>query len=66
MRPDRVVLSAEALGHGLSLSSCCEQHGIEELIPDPSVERLGKDVLPWRSRHNVSTVDGVAVLASVP
>lgn len=46
MRPEVVVLPAPTIGQALGLSHRGEQLGIEELIPEPSGERLGKAVLP--------------------
>jgi len=50
MWPERVVLPAPAISQELSLGSCGEQLGVEELIPETSVERFRKAVFPWRSR----------------
>jgi hypothetical protein len=46
MRPEGVALPAPAISQGLGLSHRGEQLGIEEFIPEPAVERLGKPVLP--------------------
>ncbi len=48
MWPEVVVLPAPAVGQALSLSHRGEQEqlSVEELIPEPAVERLGKAVLP--------------------
>ena len=46
MRPERVVLPAPAIGQDLSFRGCGEQLDVEELIPETSVERLSKAVLP--------------------
>jgi len=46
MWPERVVLPAPAISQELGPGSCGEQLGVEELIPEPSVERFGKAVLP--------------------
>jgi hypothetical protein len=66
MRPGRVVLPAPAISQELSLWSRGEQLGVEELIPEPPVERLGKAVLPRGSGLDVSSFDGGAGLAPVP
>jgi hypothetical protein len=62
----RVVLPAPAISLELSLWRRGEQLGIEELVPEPPVERLGKAVLPWRSRRDVSRTGCVAGLAPIP
>ena len=46
VRPDRVVLPVPTIGQDLRLRSCGEQLGVEEFIPEPAIERLGKAVLP--------------------
>ncbi len=46
MRPQGVVLPPPAISKGLGLGHGCEQLGVQELIPEPAVERLGKAVLP--------------------
>jgi len=46
MWPERVVLPAPAIGEELGLGSRGEQLSVEELVPEPPVERLGKAVLP--------------------
>jgi len=66
MWPERVVLPAPAISQELSLGSCHEQLGVEELIPEPSVERFRKAVLPWGSRLDVGGAGGVAGLTPVP
>ncbi len=66
MWPERVVLPSPAIGEELSLGSRGEQLGVEELIPEPSVERFRKAVLPRGSRLDVGRAGGVAGLAPVP
>ncbi len=66
MRPECVVLPAPAISQELSLECRGEQLGVEELIPEPAVERLGKAVLPWRSGLDVGRAGGGAGLAPVP
>jgi len=66
MRPERVVLPAPAISQELSFWSRGEQLGVEELIPEPSVERLGKAVLPWGSRRDVGRAGGGAGFTPVP
>ena len=66
MWPERVVLPAPAISQELSLWSRGEQLGVEELIPEASVERLRKAVLPWGSWLDVGRASGVAGLAPVP
>ena len=66
MRPECVVLPAPAISQELSLRRRGEKLGVEELVPEPSVERLGKAVLPWGSRLDVGGAGGVAGLAPVP
>jgi len=46
VRPVGVVLTAPAIGQALGLIHRGEQLGVEELVPEPAVERLGKTVLP--------------------
>jgi len=46
VRPEGVVLPAPAIGQALGLIHRGEQLGVEELVPEPAVERLGKTVLP--------------------
>ena len=50
MCPERVVLPAPAISQTLSLGSRGEQLGVEELIPEASIERFRKTVLPRKSR----------------
>jgi hypothetical protein len=46
MRPKGVALPAPAISQGLGLCHRGEQLGVEELVPEPAVERLCKAVLP--------------------
>jgi hypothetical protein len=46
MWPQVVVLPLPAISQGLGLGHGGEQLGVQELIPEPAVERLGKAVLP--------------------
>jgi len=46
MGPEGVVLPSAVIGQGLGFCHGGEQLGIEEFIPEPAVERLGKAVLP--------------------
>jgi hypothetical protein len=62
MGPEGVVLPAPAIGQGLCRAHGGEQLGVEELIPEPTVERLGKTVLPRGSWLDVGR-SGSAVLA---
>jgi len=66
MWPERVVLPAPAIGQELSLGGCGEQLGVEKLIPEPSIERFRKAVLPWGSRLDVGGAAGVTGLAPLP
>jgi hypothetical protein len=66
MGPKRVVLPAPAISQELSLGSRGEQLGVEELIPEPTVERFRKAVLPRRSRLDVGRAGGVAGIGPVP
>ena len=66
MRPERVVLPAPTIGQDLRLRSCGNQLGVEELIPEPAIERLGKAVLPRGSWLDVSRAGGAAGLTPVP
>jgi hypothetical protein len=65
MRPECVVLPAPVICQQLSLGSRGEQLGVEELIPEPAVERLGKAVLPRLSGLDVGRAGGGAGLAPV-
>ena len=49
MGPGGVVHPAPAIGQALRLINRGEYLGVEEFIPESSVERLGIDVLPWGS-----------------
>jgi len=66
MWPERVVLPAPVISQELGLGSCGEQLGVEELIPEPSVVRLHKAILPWGFRLDVGGVSGVDGLAQIP
>jgi hypothetical protein len=66
VRPERVVLPAAAIGQDLSFRGCGEQLDVEELIPEPSVERLSKAVLPWGSWLDVSRAGAATGLTPVP
>ncbi len=46
MRPQGVVLPAPAISQGLGLGHGGEQLGVQEFVLEPTVERLGKAVLP--------------------
>ena len=46
------------LNQELSLGSCGEQLGVEELIPEASVERFFKAVFPWGARLDVRRAGG--------
>ena len=65
MWPEVVVLPAPAVGQSLSLSHRGKQLGVEEFIPEPAVERLGKAVLPRCSWFDVGGASAAA-LASLP
>jgi hypothetical protein len=65
MRPERVVQSAPANIQELSLWSRGEQLGVEELIPEAPVERLGIAVLPRGSALDIGRSGGGAGLAPV-
>ena len=62
MRPQVVVLPPPAISQALGLGHAGEQLGVQELIPEPTVERFGKAVLPRRSWFDVGRGDA-AVLA---
>ncbi len=53
MRTECVVFKAPAIGQQLSHGSRGEQPGVDEVTPEPPVERLGKAVLPRGSRCDV-------------
>ncbi len=65
MRPESVALPPPAIGEELSLRSRGEQFGVEEFIPEAAIERLGKALLPWGSRFDVSR-GGTRGLAPAP
>lgn len=62
MRLERVVLPSPAIGEELSLWCCGEQLSVEELIPESSIERLRKAVLPRGRRLDVGRAGGAAGL----
>jgi hypothetical protein len=66
VRPECVVLPPPAIGEKLSLWSRGEQLGVEEFIPEPSVERFRKAVLPRGSWLDVGRGGGVAGLTPAP
>ena len=55
MGPEGVVLPAPAIGQALGFRHRGEQLGVEEFIPEPAVERLGKAVLPRCSWFDVGS-----------
>ena len=55
-----------AIGQNPDLRSCGEQLGVEELIPEAAVERLGKAVHPRGSWLDVGRRGGAAGLAPAP
>ncbi len=61
MGPEGVVLPSPAIGQALSLSHRGEQFSVEELVPEPAVERFGKAVLPRRSWLDVSRAGAAAL-----
>ena len=65
MRPEGVVLPAPAIGQALGFRHRGEKLGVEEFIPEPAVEQLGKAVLERRSWFDVGSA-GAAVLAPLP
>ena len=65
MRPEGVVLPAPAIGQALGFRHRGEQLGVEEFIPEPAVERLGKAVLPRCSWFDVGGASAAA-LAPLP
>lgn len=60
MRPEGVVLPASAIRQGLCLSHRGKQFGIEELVPEPAIERHGNTVLPRRSWLDVARAGAAA------
>ena len=44
LRPDRIVLPAPTIVQDLRLESCGEKLDVEEFIPVPAIDRLGKSV----------------------
>ena len=65
MRPEVVVLPAPAIGQALGFRHRGKKLGVEEFIPEPAVERLGKAVLPRCSWFDVGSA-GAAALAPLP
>ena len=66
MRAECVELPAPAISQELSPWCLGEPLGVEELIPEPPVERLGKAFLPRGSGLDVGRFGGGAGLAPVP
>ena len=64
MRPQVIVLPPPAISQGLGLGHGGEQLGVQDLIPEVTVARLGKAVLPRRSWLDVGR-GGAAVLVPV-
>ena len=58
MWPKGVVLPAAAIGQDLRLRSGGEQLGVQELISEAAVERLGDAVLPRGHRFAVGGAGG--------
>lgn len=46
MWPERVVLPAPAISQGLNHGHRGKQFGVEELVLEPAIKRLGKTDLP--------------------
>ena len=65
MSPEVVVLPAPAIGQALGFRHRGKKLGVEEFIPEPAVERLGKAVLPRGSWFDVGSA-GAAALAPLP
>jgi hypothetical protein len=65
VRPKCVVVSTQTTGEQLCLGSSGEQLSVEELAPEPAVERFCKAVLLWGSRLDVGGAGGVAGPAPV-
>jgi len=65
MRPECVVLPAPAVGQALLYRQRGKQLRIEELVPEPAVERLCKTLLPRCSWLDVGGL-GAAVFAPTP
>jgi len=65
MRPEGVVLPAPPVGQDLGLRSCCEQLGVEELIPEAAVvdevERSSYDSAQPFSHGDPGSINAVAV-----
>ena len=66
MRPECVVLPAPTIGQDLRLRSGGKQLSVEELIPEPAIERFRESVLPGGSRRDVRRAGGGAGLTPVP
>jgi hypothetical protein len=60
MRPECVVLPAQAISQELGLWSHGEKLGVEEFIAEPSVKRFRKAVLPRGSWLEVGRAGGIA------
>ena len=61
-----VCIPTLAIGEELSLRSHGEQHGVEELIPEPRVEPFAKAVLPQGAGLDVGRTGDIAAIASIP
>ena len=66
MWPERVVLPAPAISQDLYLRSGGKQLSVDELIPEPAIERFRDSFLPGGSRRYVGRAGGGADLALVP
>jgi len=66
MRSVGVVLDSGLFSQQLGFLQRGEQLGVQEFIPEPAVERVGKAVLPWGSRRYVARAGGGAGLTPVP
>ena len=58
MRPEGVVLPSPTIGQGLRLGHSRKQLRIQEFVPEPAIERLGKAVLPRGSWLDVGRCGG--------
>jgi hypothetical protein len=65
MGPEGFVLPSPAIGQGLCLGHGGEQLGVEEFIPELTVELLGKTVLQWGFGLDLGR-GGVAALVPAP
>ena len=60
MWPESVILPSPTIGQNLRLWGCGNQSSVEELIPEPAIERFRESVLPRGSWRDVRRAGGGA------